>query len=213
MSGFEHPAFAPGVDQAITRRIRSDERMGYLQDDRVAVLPGTTITAIIHKPVIPVRVFLKLVASPFPWARWQIQLRSGSVPLHESPFGKVRAVIEQIIVAFKFEQRLGNGQLARFLHGVWHVIKLGRVIDGPEEAGQVVEKGVVPAADKGLNSLAIRRLDGNDLVEIYMRRKIAARKPDEFHERPLVAEHRHPDLGRCEFPEILVFDGIKVTQE
>ena len=92
-----------------------------------------------------------------------------------TPFRIVGVEIKKI-VAIQLEQGLRNFQLARFGHGVGHVIKLRRVIYRAKESGQVVEESIVAAADECLNGKAIGRVDGQNLIDLDFRRKAAAGK-------------------------------------
>src|SRR5262245_249335 len=93
VSGFENPALAPGVDQAILGGVRGNERMWDLHDDRVAILLRATVPAVIDEAEIAVGVFLELVSFPFPGAGRQIKFRRGAIFLSETPGRKVRTVI------------------------------------------------------------------------------------------------------------------------
>src|SRR5207244_3539521 len=92
-----------------------------------------------------------------------------------TPFRKSRIEVEKI-VSFKFKQRLGNLQLARISHRVRYVIELRGVINRSEEAGQVIEEGIVATANERLDCLAVWGIDGQDFVDIDCLRKTATGK-------------------------------------
>ena len=100
------------------------------------------------------------------------------------PFRKARIEIEEI-VAFQLEQRFGNWQLARVRHGVRHVIELRRVINRTKESGEVVEESIVAAADERFDCLAVRRVDGQNFVDVDGDGKTATRKVDESNRGPV----------------------------
>src|ERR1051326_1578480 len=140
VSGLQHPAFTPYVDDSVLVRRGIDELHWNFQDDGVDVLARLRIHPGIDEAEIAVLVLGELVAFPCPRPGREVLLVTAS------PLGKSRIVVEEI-VAFQLKQRLGDGQLARFRHGMRNVIVLRRVIDGAEESWQVIEERVVASAD------------------------------------------------------------------
>jgi hypothetical protein len=93
------------------------------------------------------------------------------------------------------------------------VIELRGVVDRSEKAGQIIEEGVVAAADKGIDQVSARRLKADVLIGRDRSRKASAGKPDEAEVGPVVAIDRHPDLRRPQYVQILVFDRFQVGQQ
>src|SRR5262245_65212231 len=96
--------------------------------------------------------------------------------------------IEQV-VAYYLEKRLRDLQLARLRHGVGHVIELRRVVDRAEEAGEVVEEGVVTPADIDLDRMAAGRLHRQALVGVDRLRKVAVPEVEEPDRGAIVLIH------------------------
>ena len=203
--GLEHPALAPGVDDAVIVRRVGDEGERNLEDDRVDVLAGLRVLAGVDEAVIAVVVLLELVAGPGPRAGRQVELHAVAV------IGDRRVVVEQV-VALELEERLRDRQLARLRHGVRHVIELRRVVDRAEEARQVVEERVVAAADIDLDAMPAGRLQRRGHIRVDQPREVAARKADELHHRAVARVDRHPHLGGLEDAEIFLLHAVEVAQ-
>src|SRR5580700_1140961 len=186
--------------------------MRNLKDDRVAVLPGPAIRAVVDESEVAVGILFELIAVPNPRAGRQVELGRRAVFLGEAPRGKVGAVVEKL-VAIELQQRLWDRQLARFRHRIRYVVKLRGVVDRTEEAGEIVKERVIPAADKRLNRLAVRCLYLRNLVELDGGREVAAGKSQELQPRLLIRIDGDPHLRRLKLSEVLLLNRIKVPQE
>src|SRR5436305_214212 len=101
IGGLQHPAFAPAVDDAVIGGSVGEKRQRDLEDDGVDVAPGLRVFAAIYETVIALLVLFEFVAVPG-------QRAGGQVLLHAvSPVGQLGVVVEKV-VAFEFQQRLGN---------------------------------------------------------------------------------------------------------
>ena len=67
--GFQHPAFTPAVNDAIVSRIIGEKSERNLEDDRVDIDSRLAVSAVVHKNIVTVFIFEKLVAIPFEVAR------------------------------------------------------------------------------------------------------------------------------------------------
>src|ERR1044072_7907898 len=134
--GFQHPAFAPAVDDAIVSWVLSEKSERNLEDDGVDVYSRLAVSAVVDKNKVAIFIFKKLVAIP------REILRQLSLIAVVSPVGIVRIAIEQVI-ACELDHRLGNLHLAAVRHGVRHVIELRPIIERAEEAREIVEEGVI----------------------------------------------------------------------
>ena len=162
-----YPAFAPDVDDAVGPGLAGDEPQWHFEDDRVAVLARARVPATVDKSIIPGGIFLVAVSGPGVRAGWQVEF-------DRVPVLGVRGIVVEQVVAFEFEQRLGDWQLTKIGPGVRHVVELWRVVDGTEEARQVIEEGVVPAADECVNSEPVRRGNRRHLAHGHGGRETAA---------------------------------------
>ena len=167
--GFAHPAFAPSVDDAVPFRVGGQEAQRNFQNDGIYIFARLRVSAAINEAKISLRVFVIGLAIPSWRARRQIKFFAPTV------VGTGRIEIEKLI-SFQFNQRFGNGKLAQIGLRLFDVIKLRRVIYRAKESGKVVEESVVAAADECLNGEAIGRIDGQNLIDLDFRRKVAAGK-------------------------------------
>src|ERR1044072_4621002 len=127
-SRFQHPALAPGVYDAVVIGCIREERERDFENDRVDIYSGLAVSATIDKAEVTVGVFEELIAVPGERAGRELAF----VPV-VAPLGIVWIEVEQMI-AFEFEQRLGNRQFARADHRVRDVIELRRAVDRAKEA-------------------------------------------------------------------------------
>jgi len=72
------------------------------------------------------------------------------------------------------------------------VIELRGIIDRSEKTRQIIEEGVVTAADKGIDQMSARRLKADALIGRDRSRKASAGKTDEAKVGPVVALDRSP---------------------
>src|SRR5262249_832831 len=86
--GFEDPAFAPSIHDAVFAGQVSQKREGQFEDDRIAVLPSSGVFARIHKAVITIRVPFEPSAGPDEGGGWQFSL------LPASPSRLVGVIVE-----------------------------------------------------------------------------------------------------------------------
>src|SRR5215204_1188206 len=78
---FQHPALAPAVNDSIALRPGCEKRERNFQDDGVDVDPRLAVSAVVHKTIIAVFIFEKLVAVPREWTLRQFSLVTVISPL------------------------------------------------------------------------------------------------------------------------------------
>ena len=83
------------------------------------------------------------------------------------------------MIAFQFQKSFRNRQFAGVLHGMRHVIKLRRIVDGAKETGEVVKERFFAAADKDFDFLSVRRGYRFNLIGVDGLREITAWKTQE----------------------------------
>src|SRR3984893_19117327 len=88
---FQHPAFAPSIDDAVLTGPIGQEREWQLEDDCIAVLPCSGVLAGVDETKIPVLVLPEAVAAPGQWTGRQISFD----PV--APIRLVRVIVEEIV--------------------------------------------------------------------------------------------------------------------
>ena len=183
----QHPALAPGVDQPVALRPRSEEGHRHLDDDRVDVDPRLRVLAAVDEAEVAVLVALVVVAVPGVGTGRQLLL-------HALAVARVLRVEVEQVVALELEQGLRDRQLAAVGPGERHAVELRRVVDRAEEAGQVVEEGVVARTEVELQILAARRGDLVHLVGAQHLGEVAFRKAEKVDVGAVLLVHRDTDL-------------------
>src|ERR1700720_631903 len=100
----QHPAFAPGIDDAAVAGSVGQECQWQFENDRIAILAGPRVLARVDETKVAVSVLFEAIAGPGQRAWRQLSLDA------MAPFGLARVIIEQVI-ALEFEKCLRNLEL------------------------------------------------------------------------------------------------------
>ena len=142
VGGLQHPALAPGVHDPVASRAGGQVAQRQLEDDRVHVPAGLGVDAAVDEAEVAFGI-LRVTGRP-PRSSGP----GGRSSLLAVPEARMLRVEVEQVVALELEERLRDGQLAQVGAGVGDVVELGRVVDRPEESGQVVEERVVAPAQE-----------------------------------------------------------------
>ena len=171
----------------------------------VDVHPGLGVLAAVHEPVVAVRVLL------VGRCRSRCMGPAGRSSFTPAPsLGLAGSKLNRCSLrapAASWE----SASSRRSVIACGIVVELRRVVDRAEEPRQVVEEGVVAAADEDVDVAAVRRFQRHALVRVDHLRHRAAGEVDEVDLRAVVSFGPDTNLERLE-PQVPVLDGIEVVE-